>query len=447
MPSFSSNQRCSPSIHDVKMIDPEYRFFAGTGGLLAAGPYTWHIVDFDQRRFFSVTYITPTPIQDFEEREKTEGICVAELKKHVDHLDKSVYGFSFSEPDGPITEYTDLANDSTSYVNYPLLSDLKISYPIKTLHLGNLTELDRLGPEVDMVSYPEAPAVAAGDGKAKSTTAVFKYWLVFNGWQRTWRELHLWSSLPRDHPNIVPFDSVVLDSVSGGIVGFTSIFIPGGTLEDTATTRTFRLQWLHQLVKVVDELNYDYGIMHQDIAPRNLLIHGDDMQLFDFNISAMVGEDCWPGRDDGKGVVLTVHEIITRDEHYRNVQPDEIDAEAVMDQEWVKHPDVKLDSDVQDFKGVLVKWLAERKGRDLTPQPTWIKWPTADPEYPPTLSPAFGPRGEITGTKMEACPAQTRKHMVKIGKSFWDWERPASYNLQGSLEEHRAQVRDHESTE
>lgn len=412
-----------------------------------AGPYTWYIVDFDQRRFFSITYITPTPIKGFDEMEKTQGICVAELKKHIDHLDKGVYGFSFSEPDGPITEFTDLANDSTNYVNYPRLSDLKVSHPIKTLHLGNLTELDRLGPEVDMVSYPDTAAAGAQDDKAKETTAVFKYWLVLNAWERTWGELHILASLPRGHLNIVPFDSVVLDDVSGGIVGFTTIFIPGGTLANTATTRTFRLQWLHQLIKLVDELNYDYGVMHQDIAPRNLLVHEDELQLFDFNLSAMVGEDCWPGREDGKGVIFTLHEIITRDERYLKLKADEIDAEAVMELEWVKHPGVKLDSDVQDFKDVLVKWLAERNGRDMTPQPTWIRWPIDFSEFPPTLTPVFGRHGEITGTKMQACPSQMRRNMIKIGKSFWDWERPASYNMQEIVEEGREQGRDHGSPE
>lgn len=77
---------------------------------------------------------------------------------------------------------------------------------------------------------------------------------------RTWYELNSGSRLSRDHPHIVPFDSVVLNNITGGIAGFTTLFISGGTLKDNnATTRPFRLRWFYQLLSVVDDLNYRYG--------------------------------------------------------------------------------------------------------------------------------------------------------------------------------------------
>lgn len=416
------------------MINPDHRLFVGGGGLYAAGPYTCEITDLDQRRLFNVVYDPGVEIEDEQELENTYNLCRAELQKHIDHLEQGVYGFSFTTPDGPIKKLTHPNDDLTLCTNYPLLSALKVSFPLKTLHLSKLRELDRLGPEVDLVSYQDAPTVTVRDGEARGTTAVFKYSCVQNTFHMTWRELQIWSALPRDHPNIVPFDSVILDDVSGGIVGFTSVFVPGGTLEDTATTRTFRLPWLRQLLKVVDELNYHYGIFHKDIAPRNLLIDGENLQLFDFNFAGTSTTGGNQGAQvDASGAVRTLYEIITLDRQYRKFWLQDLDFEAVMGQEWVKHPDVKLDSGVQDLKDVLGQWLAERKGRDLTPQTTWIRWPTRDAEHPPIPVPNINREGEITEITMQPTSLLTRRNWVKMGKPFFNWERPASYNLKEHL--------------
>ena len=85
-------------------------------------------------------------------------------------------------------------------------------------------------------------------------------------------------------------------------------------------SRVFRLEWLQQLTAVVDYLNLELGIIHQDIALRNLLIEPQtgNLQLFDFNWAAQVGQPgCNPFRDDVTGVVFTLYEIITHDEHFR----------------------------------------------------------------------------------------------------------------------------------
>jgi serine/threonine protein kinase len=85
-----------------------------------------------------------------------------------------------------------------------------------------------------------------------------------------WKELNLWMRLPH-HSNIVPFDRVVLDELEGLFIAFTSVFIPGKSLKDNRS-RVFKLPWLRQLTQVVDDLNLRYGIAHQDIAPRNILV-------------------------------------------------------------------------------------------------------------------------------------------------------------------------------
>lgn len=405
------------------MIDPEERLWAGSGNLLTGGPYTWHITDLDQRRHFSVTYAPPVPVQDVND---TEEICMAQLRKHLDELGNGVYGIRFSEPDGPITISTNQEDDVTWYVNGHPVTALDLSFPIKVVSLASLTELDRLAPQVDLVSYQETPCV----GESHQKTAVFKYWFMENGMFRTWYELNSWSRLPRDHPHIIPFDSVVLNHINGGIVGFTSLFIPGGTLKDNdARTRPFRLRWFHQLLSVVDDLNYRYGIMHQDIAARNLVIDEEDnLRIFDFNYSIMIEEHYTPDRDDYKGVIFTLYEIITLDEHFRELPHEQQDAEALLHMEWPKHPEVKLDSDIKTFRSVLDAWLTERKSRTFEPMDTWVRWPWM-PKPPLGLVLTYGPNGEVTGKKTRPVPVLIRKELDQMGEPYWNWERPASYRL------------------
>jgi hypothetical protein len=203
---------------------------------------------------------------------------------------------------------------------------------------------------------------------------------------RRWYELNSWSRLPRDHPHIVPFDSVVFDPHTGGIVRFTTLYIPGGTLLDNnATTRTFRLRWFRQLLSVVDDLNYHYGMMHQDVTARNLLVdESDNLRIFDFDYSIMIGEHYTPDRDDIKGVIFTLYEIITLDEHFREVPREERDAEAVLGMKWEKHPDVKLDADVEEFRNVLNSWVTERKAKDFSSQQTPGSTGLGCPSHPPS---------------------------------------------------------------
>ncbi|KAG6027992.1 hypothetical protein E4U41_000794 [Claviceps citrina] len=414
------------------MIDPQYRFLAGSGSLLTGGSHTWYITDFDQRRCFSVTYAPPVPPGDDDDAAAyTEELCIAQLKKHVDELGEGVYRISFSEPDGPITISTDLIDDVTLYVNYPSMAELKVPFPLKTVYLQNLTELDRLCVQVDLVSYQMPPHVGKTSPKK---TVVFKYWFFTNNMFRGWNEINIWSRLPCDHPHIVPLDSIVLDKISGGIVGITTPFISGGTLHETnATTRPFRLQWLHQLLSVVDDLNYQYGVVHQDLAARNLLIdEHDNLRVFDFNHSRIY-EWSLPGRDDVTGVIYTLYEIITLDTHFREVPLEQQDVQALLQMEWVKHPDVQLDSDVKTFLDVLDVWLTKRKSRKVEAQDTWIDW-DATPNPPPGISTFDISYKSDTEKKMGNPWVVSRRTLVESGKPFWNWERPASHLLRKDVD-------------
>jgi serine/threonine protein kinase len=108
------------------------------------------------------------------------------------------------------------------------------------------------------------------------------------------------------HENIVPLDRVVLEDFESRVIGFTTKYIPGGTLEDTKLP--FRFEWLQQLTQLIDFLNLDLGIMHQDVAPRNLLIDPETHKilLFDFDWVACGKKNLLDGSDDVTGVVFAL---------------------------------------------------------------------------------------------------------------------------------------------
>ncbi|CDM27359.1 Protein kinase-like domain [Penicillium roqueforti FM164] len=131
-----------------------------------------------------------------------------------------------------------------------------------------------------------------------------------------WDEVNILKSLP-PHPNMVPFDRVVLDE--SRVISFTTKYIPGGTLANPKIP--FRFEWLQQLTQLVDFLNLEYGIMHQDIAPRNLLVdlYTHKILLFDFDWAACGEKNLQDGRDDVSSVVLTLYELITNDTSFSDI--------------------------------------------------------------------------------------------------------------------------------
>lgn len=107
---------------------------------------------------------------------------------------------------------------------------------------------------------------------AKNWRAV-KYYCIRMTQEMIWQELHLWKSLPK-HPLIADFDRVVVDEVEERVVGFTTAYIPGGTILENPP-RVFKFEWLEQLISVVDDLNLKYGIAHRDIHSRNIMVDAE----------------------------------------------------------------------------------------------------------------------------------------------------------------------------
>ncbi len=281
---------------------------------------------------------------------------------------------------------TDRNEETTGVTDYLPLDDFQFPPAIAAQPLlrSDLTEHGRFMGPVDVVAYSESSSGGSPVGHDKSKRYVFKY--ANKSAVSLWGEVQLLARLP-PHPNMVLLDRVVVDEVTRSqVVGFTMRYVAGGQTLDKSRP-AFKLRWLRQLIQAVDDLNLKYGVIHQDIADRNLMIDPDtdSITLIDFNTAARVGvvrrgrsrdfegED--PSRDDGtltriwlrafstladclsdlllylvKGVLVFLYEYITRDPNLSFYQLNEVDDKAFKDPaRWTKHPDVELDHEVADF--------------------------------------------------------------------------------------------------
>ncbi|QPH05642.1 hypothetical protein C2857_003583 [Epichloe festucae Fl1] len=376
------------------MIDDEWRYFAPGGALTPGGPSTCFILDWDQRRTVAVT---------MDEAQESEDVPFNTSR-------------STSMP-------WDLIYTPSIYRR----TAIRRPNHVETVLRSHLLELDRLTPNVDLVSY------MACTSATEPRKAVFKYYFLFQFLYKVWHEMNLWMRLPT-HPHLVPFDRLVLDELHGHVVGFTSLYIPGGTISENKS-RAFKLEWLRQLTSVIDDLNFKYGIAHQDVSARNLLIDPktDALMLFDFNYSGRIGGIGYgKDRDDVKGVIFTLYEIITRDTHFRDVphykqNPDDVQGL----EEWVQHPDVKLDHPVSKYRSVLNDWAEKRRnGRQIshyTEAPEYIDWPDfpAPPPKDTVFSDGKGNSTVVTGVVLN----HMRRDEREKGVAVLNWERPAQIKL------------------
>ena len=335
------------------------------------------------------------------------------MRRHIDSLGPDVHTIEVSQDGELVNVSSKSEDDETRYICYPLLQDLqkpKIHEPrIRTVLRAELRELDRLGPNVDLVSY-------------RGRKLVFKYCFWSHQTQLLWDEINILTLLPL-HPNIIPLHWVVVEKLHAQehIVGFTTRYIAGGNLAAEGR-RVFKLKWLKQLISVIDDLNHKYGIQHQDVAPNNLLVHEatDKIMLFDFNIAVRVNAQlesvgavkCDEGCDVN-GVIFTVYEIVTRDYHLRGIEYSRQDISSILKMDWVEHPDVRLDRPLATYKAILDAWVLRRKQRTkevITDTSNYINWPDI-PKYR---------RRAISGREARANNLQVI-----------EWKRPA----QGKIEE------------
>ncbi|GAB0135891.1 hypothetical protein EsDP_00004213 [Epichloe bromicola] len=393
------------------MLDRQDRFYAPSGGIYPGGPSIWNVIDWDQRRLVSVK---------MDQEQESPDVAFECLLKHIDHLPPDTYLVHLSPEGDLLSSSNDPEDDETLCPFRPSLDAAQLPPGTMTASRAELQEVARLGPNVDLVVYRNS---TRPDDKF-----AFKYYFLEQHLSLNWHEMCLWCRLK--HPNIVPFDKVIVDELEGLFVGFTSKYVPGGTLDENKT-RVFKLKWLHQLTDVVDELNLNLGVAHQDVAPRNILIDesSDVLMLFDFNFSARIGR---PGysepRNDVKGVIFTMYEVITRDKARRDKRHEDQDVSAVQELAWDKHPDVRLDHPVSEFRRVLDEWCERRReGPQITMNtqaPNFIDWPPL-PDPPLTeITVDRGPELEPLRKTVKR-DYWKRQELLRQGKTVLNWQRPA----------------------
>ncbi|KAJ5443048.1 hypothetical protein N7445_004799 [Penicillium cf. griseofulvum] len=277
-------------------------------------------------------------------------------------------------------------------------------------------ELDRLGPGVDLSSY-----------NGQRVAFKFNPLDMPRRLQISWKEMNLLSKLPL-HPNIILFDRIVLEDVESRVIGFTTKYIPGGTLADPK--RPFRFEWLRQLTQPVDFLNLELGIVHQDIAPRNLLVDPgtDEIILFDFDWAANGKEGLMDGRDDVSGVICTSYEIVTNDTHFTSIPHWERNKDMVQSIEWTCHRE--LDSDVSKSREFLNAWVAARTDKateQYSNTPKRLTWPNLP--TPPDYNVPFELGVTEEGETVWRTGGRSRRIALEKEQYCFRWERPPQSRL------------------
>lgn len=189
------------------------------------------VSDWDERRVVAVA----TP--GFE---SDDDFIIDTLARHIDSIPSDAVRIEVSS-DGELVSFsTDVAEDWTMAPFYPSTSDFPPE--IETVRRADLTEISRLGVQTDLCEYFSA------DGNVHRVA--FKYYTNENQVPVFWHELNCVLKIPK-HPNIVPFDRLVIDTLEGEdkVVGFTAPFINGGTVDDSPG-RVFKLKYLRQLLDV-----------------------------------------------------------------------------------------------------------------------------------------------------------------------------------------------------
>ena len=399
------------------MINPKERFFSEGQSYFGpredpAAETHCNVWDWDQLRMVKVQGTAKLFPPEVDEE-------VNVLRPFADYLSLEIRAIIVDD-DGLLTGVsTDPLDDNTMFIAYLPFSTVKSLANCRTVQYSRLQELDRLGPGVDLSSYK--------DESGHQQTVAFKF-DPSSAKQRclemAWNEVNLLNVLP-PHPNILPLDRIVLEDLESRIVGFTTPYIPGGTLENPNVP--FRFEWLQQLTEVVDFLNLELGVMHQDIAPRNLLIHPDTgkLLLFDFNWAACGEKGLREGRDDVTGVAFTLYELITNDTHFTSIPHWERDMETLQSiPDWTRARD--LDADVSTFRKFLNDWVATRKSNgdmewylNAPKRPTWPDLPTP-PDYDVPFEHGTLANGEINWMR----GPRTRRCAMELGQYCFRWERP-----------------------
>ena len=357
----------------------------------------------DTRRAVWVTLPNPDghepPDHDPEFNKPLETAARA-LRGLLDQLPADTVAVDLDAAGGLVSSSTNPALGFTRRSRHTALAAFDLPIPGRpAIPRSQLAEVGRFTGPVDLVS--DCSDRGSGSEPGAGRRYVFKN--DFPAARSFWTELQLLARLP-PHPHLALLDRVVVDEATGEwVVGFTMRHVEGESLEQGPRRPQLKMKWLRQLMATVDDLNLKHGVVHQDIAGRNLIVDRatDSIVLIDFDAAYRVGvekdpqegldsEGRWGVRDDVKGVLVFLYEYITRDPALTQYWLHLVDEKDVRDPaKWVKHPDAELDDDVAEFYVEAMAWARRRRAArqmaHYSEAPEPLQWPAA---------PASAPDGE-----------------------------------------------------
>ena len=315
---------------------------------------------------------------------------------------------------------TDPAEDVTPFVYYPLFTTKEVGDDaFDRIRRSRIQELDRLSACIDLV----APVSSA---QSKQQRLIFKYTTEGASLDRLWKRAFTLKRLA-GCPHLVSFDKFIIDDVEPRFPEFTEIYIPGQTLKENQNP--FRKKWLQQLLAFVDNPNLRYGTAHQDVAPRNLIVHEDHLTVIDLDCASAIGsEDESRTSNDIDGVIYTMYEVLTRDLQFREeVMPQDYNIEDItlMDT-WPLHLDVMLEPglDSQTLRSTVMKWANDRRQKIANPKHVLLNVLS----FPPMPSRAVE-KVIVNGELWYEYETYSLRQMVSTGERIVYWERPSQKKL------------------
>ncbi|WEW61463.1 hypothetical protein PRK78_006953 [Emydomyces testavorans] len=393
------------------MIPPEWRFYVNEGVIYPNVSAIWDIIDWDTRRLLQVTG-PPAPLPENEE-------ALELLTRYLDKLGPDDHIIKVDE-NGDFVGVS--SEDPTWEIRYPDYPGSLEDDSEDLICRSELTEIDRLAVCTDLVECNSTTT----DGTTRKELVVFKYTIIEQRISNIWQELHILKAL-RGHDSFVPFHRVVIDDVTKQILGFTSQYIPGGSLEKY--NQVFYFSWLKQLTDAVDDLNLHFGIMHQDVAPRNVLVDPatQSLKLFDFDRSAEIGgRGVRRGRNDVDAVIFTVYEALTKDQHFREIpfwEQDVSQVEAL--EEWELQLPLEDGKDIAAYRSYLNEWAVVRRTTKTIEHYSEATNPIPWPIYPEPQK-LLVHDGSVSYTHR-----RRRRDVEAAGGYVTRWDRPPQQKKEG----------------
>ncbi|KAI9717561.1 MAG: hypothetical protein M1812_004702 [Candelaria pacifica] len=343
----------------MRPLDPEYRFSfkAGVTGAGLSAPEHYLIVDQQQEKWFQVVAYdesaTDPDREDVDEDTKYHD-AIQILADHVDSLDESIRTIRRA-CDGTLT-FT--SEDLTPELDFPIFQ----GETDEIIAGSQLILKDRLGPSVYLVrpKYQQSH---------DQRLYVYKYSIVPRMVQKMWDETQIIKRLT-GHKHFAQLYKLVTHDDLLHVVGFTTHYVPGETLLENV--RPFRFGWLKDITSAIDYLNYEVGIVHGDMAARNVLVdsRNNTIKIIDFDrayMTSRTGGMYWDhefqvgynsDERDTQGVICTIYDAFTKLEHLG--EPDSIEIEKM--QTWCPEiPFEEIEGGFNSYISFVLSWAEQRR--------------------------------------------------------------------------------------